>query len=670
MMATSPNLPRPDIYLDWARATRFRDAGGEPNDSDRWLWLLIELHEGQSAKAFAELAAKYAEAWIRLPSHYRWPPDDLAGSRYCSAIVSKSFLGCLTGDALPAGAVGGPLFQLIECIERFEIGFSTAPFLPPAQPPSKFAPPPKNVEVVVGIVDDGLAFANRRFCTEKGKRRETRMLALWDQGADTPRGGSGFGRVHDRRDLDSWLDGARTPAGVDEDLAYALAGYREVAHRVTHGTHVMDLACGADPDDRSAFAPAIVAVQLPGAVFTDTSCASTAVFLLDGVRFVLAQAHRLAMPVPIVVNISLGNIAGPHDGSSIFESALDELLTLRGPKELRIVLPEGNSYLSRCHAVADLDTALPGHDQVEVNLRWLIQPGDGTPSFLELWFSKLGSPLTASDRLEISVEVTAPDGRGLKVDRGKAKDTLVSVSSDREVIAMLSGMCFAANGDNVVVLLAIAPTGPSKLWPDVSPGGVWTVAVDYAGTPYLLKAYVQRDDVAFGRRGAGRQSHFEDPDDLEFDNHGALAVTDQAGAFTRRIGTINGLATGTFVDVAGSAIRHSNTRRTAAPAPYSAVADPDASVTTPGTRRRELAITEESLVLKGVLATGTRSGSLAALSGTSMAAPQLTRSIAKQLVNWPPGSANKLADHAGERRRLLPMEDDNLERSKRRRGVS
>ncbi len=493
------------------------------------------------------------------------------------------------------------------------------------------------------------------------------MLALWDQGADTPRGGSGFGRVHDRRDLDSWLDGARTPAGVDEDLAYALAGYREVAHRVTHGTHVMDLACGADPDDRSAFAPAIVAVQLPGAVFTDTSCASTAVFLLDGVRFVLAQAHRLAMPVPIVVNISLGNIAGPHDGSSIFESALDELLTLRGPKELRIVLPEGNSYLSRCHAVADLNTALPGHDQVEVNLRWLIQPGDGTPSFLELWFSKLGSPLTASDRLEISVEVTAPDGRGLKVDRSIAKQTLVTTG---EVIGMLSGQNHAANGDNVVVLLAIAPTGASDLWPEVAPGGVWTVAVDYAGTPYLLNAYVQRDDVAFGRRGAGRQSRFEDPDDLEFDEHGALAVADQAGAFRRRIGTINGLATGKHVDVAGSVIRHGDEHRKEKVAPYSAVADPDVSVTTLGTRRRELAITEESLVLKGVLATGTRSGSLAALSGTSMAAPQLTRSIAKQLVNWPPGSANKLADHAGERRRLLPMEDDNLERSKRRRGVS
>jgi hypothetical protein len=45
------------------------------------------------------------------------------------------------------------------------------------------------------------------------------------------------------------------------------------------------------------------------------------------------------------------------------------------------------------------------------------------------------------------------------------------------------------------------------------------------------------------------------------------------------------------------------------------------------------AVSEESPVLPGVLAAGTYSGSVAILSGTSVAAPQVTRALADQIAN-------------------------------------
>ena len=55
----------------------------------------------------------------------------------------------------------------------------------------------------------------------------------------------------------------------------------------------------------------------------------------------LCKAHT-----PLAVNISYGTFAGPHDGSSLLESALDELLAM-GRKNFAIVLAAGNARRER-----------------------------------------------------------------------------------------------------------------------------------------------------------------------------------------------------------------------------------------------------------------------------------------------------------------------------------
>ena len=56
----------------------------------------------------------------------------------------------------------------------------------------------------------------------------------------------------------------------------------------------------------------------------------------------------------MVVNLSYGFFAGPHDGTSPIEDMFEKLIALAAALgvTLRIMLPAGNSYLSRTHAEA------------------------------------------------------------------------------------------------------------------------------------------------------------------------------------------------------------------------------------------------------------------------------------------------------------------------------
>ena len=57
----------------------------------------------------------------------------------------------------------------------------------------------------------------------------------------------------------------------------------------------------------------------------------------------------------VVINISFGYTAGPHDGSGLLERFMELVVQLR--PNTRFVLPAGNEHLSRCHAEIDLARA-------------------------------------------------------------------------------------------------------------------------------------------------------------------------------------------------------------------------------------------------------------------------------------------------------------------------
>ena len=112
--------------------------------------------------------------------------------------------------------------------------------------------------------------------------------------------------------------------------------------RATHGTHVADLAAGAGVCRRAAGrrrrggAPA--AARPGGHVGQRAEDAGPGCAALH---------HRARRPqAGVVVNPSCGTMAGAHDGGSILECAIDELISLLDGR-LNVVLPAGNSYEAR-----------------------------------------------------------------------------------------------------------------------------------------------------------------------------------------------------------------------------------------------------------------------------------------------------------------------------------
>jgi Subtilase family len=651
--------PRVDAYGEWMHRAHLRE---NPN----WIFLMLELRK--PALAFAEQAAFNGTAFIRVPEHYRQPPQGLDKSCFCTAIVSPDFLQALMATTT---ARDKSTQQLIEAIKRFELGGVHEPWavLGSARETSAHSRPVKVQQqssactVVVGVIDDGLAFANERFCRVQKGVKKTRFLALWDQDASPPKGASNplwhHGQSHSQAQLNGYLSNG------DENQAYAQAAYKAVKQSVAHGTHVLDLACGEAPHSQERM-PDIVGVQLPLSTILDTSCASASPYILDGLRYVLRQADEAAAArgerCATVINLSFGDLAGPHDGSSLLERAFDELIALRrqAGQLCHIVMAAGNSYLSRCHARIAL---APGQAATKT-LLWHIQPDDATANFLELWPRLDGGG--ALDLADLEITLTPPRGGKSITLGGHATESRVS-SADRPE-ALMALHPYPANGEGPMGLVVIAPTAHS---PDQNPNcpqalapcGDWTLTLHYRGQkPMVCQAYIQRDDISYGRPRLGRQSFFNDPAYERWDERGDVQLQDPkppSAVLVRRCGTLNSLASGRLVDVVGSVDSQGK------PAPYSSAQDLDAP-----TRQKShhvMAVTDHSRARPGILAAGTRSSSVVALRGTSMAAPQLTRALAQGYLSGTEFDMpkKKVRDHDGHQRGLIAMTGEAQKRVER-----
>lgn len=273
-------------------------------------------------------------------------------------------------------------------VERITLGRArTVPTAPLAAAPRGVARP-KLRGTVIAVIDDHCAFAHERFRWRDSRGTwRPRVMALWDQehGDDPPDSSLwkpvpefGYGRELDGDGLQRlFADPACSSGGaIDEDKLYRLAGHRGMDRLEAHGTHVLDLAAGADPlGEASQDEPQIVFVQLPDEAVRDTSGHWLAVSVVDALRYV---HERVDATAKLVINVSYGALAGPHDGTQAIEQAIEHLHTLR-PQDFALVLPAGNGFDGGCHASA---VAAPGGSvEFVVNVR----ADDPTQSFIELW---------------------------------------------------------------------------------------------------------------------------------------------------------------------------------------------------------------------------------------------------------------------------------------------
>lgn len=157
--------------------------------------------------------------------------------------------------------------------------------------------------VVVGIIDAGFDYGHESFRDSKGNLRIERV---WEQSTE-PGGGM--------------ISPEKYGYGVELRDAGAIAKAQADITGNSHGTHVASIAAGS-----SGFRDGAFKGVAPGARIVLVSMGEynrDNVNLTNAISYIFDYAESLGLPC--VINLSLGNHAGPHDGTSPFDQMADAL---------------------------------------------------------------------------------------------------------------------------------------------------------------------------------------------------------------------------------------------------------------------------------------------------------------------------------------------------------
>ncbi len=188
--------------------------------------------------------------------------------------------------------------------------------------------PPKGLSgrgVLIAVIDSGIDYFHEDFRHEDGS---TRIVALWDQT---------LGRVFDEAEINEALTQGRSIVPSTDGSG--------------HGTSVAGIAAGNGREGNGAYRGVsyesdLLVVKL-GNASADGFPRTTE--LMRAVNFAVERAVERGQP--LVVNLSFGNSYGPHDGTSLLETFLDDISNYG---RTTIVVGSGNEGAAAGHAAGRL----------------------------------------------------------------------------------------------------------------------------------------------------------------------------------------------------------------------------------------------------------------------------------------------------------------------------
>ena len=631
MRDTAAPLPRSSregsyhtVYLEFEEPflsgiEKFLKIVSTSGDSTKTPIISIESHESN----ILEFTQEYLRHVARNGDP---PPRQLFAFAYISETHLEGVVSSLAGVCKLIHV--GPAFELGTTSEsgRNFLGFTIPDNTTPAAP-------------LFAIIDDGIGFLNDRFnrLTDDSSRK-TRFKGVWlqarekvsvekssalntESGIETV----GAGWTLDDKDIDAMLKFSNESdqyARIN-DAVFPDESHRSVSFAFSHGTHVADLACGADACEQSPMSDVdLLAVQLPPGSIRETKGKLLHINVLQAVRWILYQAINVSNNRnsggtferrPLIINISLGVTAGAKDGSGFIEeyliNELDLFQYLSNNTPVHVVLAFGNDYSSRQIAVRDTaDRSEP--------LLWRLQPDDRNANYLEI------RPLK---KLPVKIGIKPPGSTREDVmlpHPGTTHDIRIKGKIVARVYHEMPGLA----GAEPALILTTLPTAAENS--DVAPAGGWEITLESPedSDDQLVSLQIQRGDTPVGYRIHGRQSYFDHVAAHEYcAEERAYSNTDNSPIERQASHSALASAADQRISKVGSVYARSyNVSGGWEPSWYSAAGsdNPDLS----NVIRPEFSATgDESSITPGVLASGTLSNTSFRLSGTSVSAPQVCR---------------------------------------------
>jgi hypothetical protein len=483
---------------------------------------------------------------------------------------------------------------------------------------TKMEVPPEGT-VMVGVIDDAIGFANRRFRLAEDK---SRFFYHWQQGQSVPVKGKAavpFGKEYLQQDLDAALATRKQERAIYRDLGLVGGDRRTLLKYASHGNSVMDAAAGApigaDLDGKPAEEVRLFGVNLPIDVIADGTGTYLEFFAVLGLMRIMDHIEALekkasdaagkTISYPVVINFSFGLTSGAPNTNSLLARQVDAIADGRkaaGKAPMHFIVPAGNQREAR--TLGKIKGLKAGSEEAFL-LRVPIHSATSTVFEIscDSGFDDLQADLIAP------FHAASPQAG---IDLSPGQFCVLSDPGDPDPVM---AAVYRTKGK---LICMIAPTRPRE---DahfvVAQPGHWQVRLRAKGDVTGILVQIARGDAPGAQFYRGYQSRLVE---RSFANPSDPATL---SPFIQEEGTLNTLAGARNATIV-KAQRGLRAGRGSKLAKYSGLPDPARPV--PGTFTQEIA--EELPSLDGRRTTGMRSGSIVRLGGTSIAAGLAARRVA------------------------------------------